>query len=212
LLICATAAAQPATFEGTVVNASNGQLLPGVHVSLIGFSFSLNSIRDAYGAMSDSTGHFSMAGIPPGLYILFTERRGFIYARAKKGALPFPTITLKGGEPVAGFKLEMSPRAVISGRVVDEFGDPVQNANVRVQPVSTASLNIGGGDTQTDDRGAFRISGAPGKYYIRAVPPQFFRQDARNPHRRYFPSRLWHDVVSECGAGTTGSAGRGESG
>jgi len=173
LLICTAASAQPAAFEGTAVNGANGQPLPGVHISLIGVTMS--GIRDAYGAISDATGHFSIAGIPPGPYVLLTELRGFIYVQEKKGALPIPAVTLKAGEHVAAFKLEMSPRAVISGRVVDEFGDPVQHVNVHVQAVSPetapVSLNIAGQDAQTDDRGVFRISGAPGSYHVRANPP-----------------------------------------
>src|ERR1035437_2504069 len=39
-------------------------------------------------------------------------------------------------------QLEMAPRAVISGRVVDEAGDPVQGARVRSVPVTPGSIPV----------------------------------------------------------------------
>jgi hypothetical protein len=44
----------------------------------------------------------------------------------------------------------------------------MQPASPDTAPVS---LNIGGQDAQTDDRGAFRLSGAPAKYHVRVNPP-----------------------------------------
>ena len=126
MLLCAAAAAQPASLEGTAVNSLNGQALSGVHISLIGIS--ATGIRDAYGGMSDQAGHFSIGTVPAGMYILFTEKRGFLYVQAKKSGIPLPSMGLKPGERLAGYKLEMTPRAVITGRVVDESGDPVENA------------------------------------------------------------------------------------
>lgn len=172
LLWTAIAAAQPASLEGTAVNSLDGQALSGVHISLIGIS--ATGIRDAYGAMSDPAGHFSIGSVPPGMYILFTEKRGFLHVETKKSGIPLPSVGLKAGEHKADFKLEMTPRAVITGRVVDESGDPVENAQVHAQPVSKDSepiaLTFGEDFTRTDDHGAFRISGPPGKFYIRATP------------------------------------------
>jgi hypothetical protein len=64
---------------------------------------------------------------------------------------------------------------MISGRVVDEFGEPV--AGTRVQALRSRIVqgqrrlqNVGPGD-QTDDRGAFRVYGLPpGDYYVAASP------------------------------------------
>lgn len=173
VLFCAPAAfAQPASLEGTAVNGLNGQPLSGVHISLIGIS--PTGIRDAYGSLSDGHGHFSVTGVPAGMYILFTEKRGFLYVQKKKSGVPLPSMGLKAGEHDTEFKLEMTPRAVISGRVVDDSGDPVENAQVHAQPVSKESepiaLTFGEDTVPTDDRGAFRISGAPGKFYLIATP------------------------------------------
>jgi hypothetical protein len=58
----------------------------------------------------------------------------------------------------------MTPEAVIRGRVVDEAGDPVPNVSVRAVG-SASSMRA-----ETDDRGDYRIHGAPGSYYIEASP------------------------------------------
>ena len=172
LLLCLGASPQTASFEGTAVNATNGEPLIGVHISLIGFS--LRGVRDSYGAMSDAKGHFSVGNVPAGTYILLVERRGFIRVETKKkGALPLPTLVFKPGERVADFKLALTPRAVISGRVVDDFGDPVPNADVKAVPTDDAqvALNLGPDDTTTDDHGEFRLSREPGKFHLQVIPP-----------------------------------------
>jgi hypothetical protein len=165
-------AAQSAVFEGTAVNAADGQPLAGVHISLI--ALSLQGIRDAYGALSDAKGRFSIAALPAGTYIVMAERRGFIYLQPKKGALPIPTMAFKAGERITGFTFKMTPRAVISGRVVDDFGDPVENVDVRLEQVAEdapVALSLSSENTRTDDHGAFRLSGAPGKFYVFAASP-----------------------------------------
>jgi protocatechuate 3,4-dioxygenase beta subunit len=66
----------------------------------------------------------------------------------------------------------MTPRALISGRVVDEAGDPVQGVQVRTVPVtagSTPVVMVPSPNPATDDRGEFRLTGPPGKYYVQAT-------------------------------------------
>ena len=120
--------------------------------------------------MSDSAGHFSIATIRPGTYILTPERTGFLHVLAK-GSTALPTLTIKAGEAVTGYQLEMAPAAVISGRVVDEAGDPVQSVTVQtvaVTPGSTPMMLMAVPNPGTDDRGEFRLVEPAGKYYVQA--------------------------------------------
>lgn len=68
--------------------------------------------------------------------------------------------------------LELTQEAIISGRVLDENGDPVQW--VRVEAIRAGkSHNAGvemGRNERPDERGRFRMTGPPGKYYIKASP------------------------------------------
>jgi len=63
-------------------------------------------------------------------------------------------------------RLELAENAVISGRVLDRHGDPVERAAVE--------LNQGEGFVQrqlTNDRGEYRMGGVlPGSYFVRASP------------------------------------------
>src|SRR5450759_218428 len=139
LLASACLRAQQGSLEGTAVHAVTREPLSNVHVRLIAASFA--GITGAYGAMSDRTGHFSIATIRPGTYILLPERAGFLHVQPK-GGTAIPNITIKPGEHVTDYQLEMAPRAVISGRVVDEAGDPVQGLRVQSVPVTPGSLPV----------------------------------------------------------------------
>lgn len=118
--------------------------------------------------------------------VAFGQRRP-----SERGAI----ITVKAGAVVEGIDLTMPRAPVIAGRVVDEYGDPMENAGVRVYRiapfkgrrslVSPPGLNY----ILTNDLGRYRISGlAPGRYAISAVVGQTARPrgptaDWRSPPR-----------------------------
>jgi protocatechuate 3,4-dioxygenase beta subunit len=169
LLISGCLRAQQGSLEGTAVHAVTREPLSNVHVRLIAATF--GGITGAYGAMSDRTGHFSIATIRPGTYILLPERAGFLHVQPK-GSTSIPTLTIKPGEALTGYQLEMAPRAAISGRVVDEAGDPVQGVRVQTVPVTAGSVPVmltPAPNPATDDRGEFRLIGPAGKYYVQAT-------------------------------------------
>jgi hypothetical protein len=171
LLLCAALTAQ--SFGGTALNAIDGQPLAGVHIKLFSLSLS-GGPGDAYGAMSASDGRFSIAAIPPGTYIVLGERTGFVHMMTPSGAIPIPTVNLKAADRITDYKLELTPRASIHVRVVDDYGDPVANVSVNAAPVSSsgpiaASLN-GNQTVYTNELGETRITGGPGKYTIKATP------------------------------------------
>ena len=170
LLLLATGClrAQQGSLEGTAVHAVTREPLSRVHVRLIAAGFA--GVTGAYGAMSDTAGHFSIATIRPGTYILMPERTGFLHVLAK-GSTALPTLTIKAGEAVTGYQQEMAPAAVISGRVVNEAGDPVQGVGVQtvaVTPGSTPMMLMSVPNPGTDDRGEFRLVEPAGKYYVQA--------------------------------------------
>src|SRR5579872_7126736 len=130
LLFCATLAAQPATIEGTVVNHATGQPMEGVHLRLIAADFVDGGFQQVYGAISDHAGHFSITDLKAGIYIAAPERIGFApMPHAKAADAGF--VPLKPGQHLTDFKIEMTPAAIVSGRVVDEYGDPVPRSEER---------------------------------------------------------------------------------
>jgi hypothetical protein len=171
LLICAPAFAQETLVEGVTVDSSTGRPIAGVHVRVFTFNASMNA--KTYGAMSDSAGRFSIAKIPAGSYFYIGERAGYLTLRkAGGGSVPFPALILKPGERLTDFKLQLTPRATISGRVLDEYGDPVQNVQVQMTPVSPdapVAFSMTGSMAHTDDRGEYRMPAGPGKYRLMAT-------------------------------------------
>ncbi len=129
-------------------------------------------IQAVYGAISDKAGHFSIASLKPGEYMLTAERTGFVLVAPKSDSARVPSIQITPGQRVHDFRLELAPRAVLAGRVVDEYGDPVPNLTVEVRPVTGDApvLFFNSLMDRTDDRGEFRIVTAPGKFYVKAGP------------------------------------------
>jgi hypothetical protein len=120
--------AQDAGIEGIAIDAFTRQPLEAVHVTIYGFRANVPPV-ETYGAMSGRDGHFSIVGMRPGKYGLRARRNGFF--RIEK---PNSQLVLSSGERKSGLTVEMTPEAVITGRVVDDYGDPAQ-ALVRATPV-----------------------------------------------------------------------------
>jgi protocatechuate 3,4-dioxygenase beta subunit len=176
LFVAVCLAAQPGSVEGTVVDQATGRPLGNVHIRLLTGDVENGGLDQAYGAISDGTGYFAFPELKPGLYMVILDRVGYVEARGKS-AIPVSTIPLKAGQHITGHKLEMTARSIIAGRVVDDFGDPVQGVQVELHPVppDTESFSFfGQGNGATDDRGEFRLLTAPGRYYLKATPANFY--------------------------------------
>ena len=173
------AAAQPAVIEGVALNHATGLPLSGVHVRFVTGDFaSGGGLEETYGAISDRAGHFSVTGLKAGIYLVFPERAGFVQFLAKPN-MAITMLPLKAGQQLKDYKLEMTPRAILAGRVVDEYGDPVQNISVQLEPVppdTPMGMLFGGSNSSTDDLGEFRLVAAPGRYRVHANQFPFHQQ------------------------------------
>lgn len=83
------------------------------------------------------------------------------------------TLTLSPGQKMTEIKLQLVPQATITGRVLDEDGDPIGGISVqavgRMWGLSGKARYIPTGHATTDDTGAYRIASlSPGKYYVMA--------------------------------------------
>jgi hypothetical protein len=170
-LLCLRLNAQQATFSGLVINAITKESLAGVHVTLLSVS-RFPDPNQPYGSTSGRDGRFSIPNLPAGVYTLSPRHNGFLYLQDENRDFSEVRITLKPGDAVADRVVEMTPIAIISGRVVDEFGDPVERASVRARAIgvdSSMSPVLSRMYAFTDDRGQFRITGAPGKFRVAAT-------------------------------------------
>jgi hypothetical protein len=129
LALCPFICAQDAHLEGTAIDSSTRRPLEGVHITIYGYRSNIPAAKN-YGVLSGSDGNFSIVGISPGKYNWRAQRNGYLLRYVK----PNSQLVLGPAQNKSGFLIEMTPEAVITGRVVDEFGDPAQSF-VRAIPV-----------------------------------------------------------------------------
>src|ERR1051326_93239 len=152
-----------------------------------------NQIPSTYSESSDEAGKFVFENVAPGRYTLTSEKTGFVTQRygARSDTSSGTPLVLEAGNKLKDVAIQMTPQAVIAGRVTDQDGDPVANIGVSVfrygYTNGRRTLTSGGGPaaggrggpigpggpggTVTDDQGNFRIGNlSPGRYYVSANP------------------------------------------
>jgi hypothetical protein len=120
--------------------------------------------------VTNENGGFEFGQVPPGKYSLEGARRGYLTAAYEQHE-QFSTAIVTGPEfDTTKLVLRLTPMASIEGRVIDEPGDAVRQAQVTLY-----RENHGSGITRTtpinndltDDLGTFEFAAlAPGKYYV----------------------------------------------
>jgi len=124
---------------------------------------------------SDADGRFQFVNLPAGRYVLSAAKAGF--ATTKYGArrtLEQPiAIDVADRAAVDGVDIRMPRGGVITGRVVDDLGDPMMLVNVtagRLVRTGGRARVVTAGSSMTDDLGEYRISGLTAGSYIVSTP------------------------------------------
>ena len=123
---------------------------------------------------TDADGRFELKDLPAGRWTISATKGGFV-AQQLGQRHPFESvepIELTDGQRVTA-NFTLSRGSVITGRVSDEFGDPITGARVQVLRSQVQQgrrrLTPTANGAQTDDTGSFRVFGlAPGEYYVAA--------------------------------------------
>jgi hypothetical protein len=149
---------------------------------------------------TDAQGGFEFKDLPAGRWTLTASKAGYMTLRygQKRSFEAGAPIDVSDGQVMDRADFALPKGAAITGRVFDEYGDPVANARVQVLRYQMVQgqrrLNPAGGGDQTDDTGAYRIYGlAPGDYYIsgtlRAANGPFFdnNNDTTSYASTYYP-------------------------
>jgi hypothetical protein len=158
--------------EGKVVNAATGEPVKRARLTLAPIGQN-NAIP--YATTSDSAGHFLVDQVDAGSFQLSAFRSGYtIQSYSPKGDLKHNvTLTLEKGQALKNIVFKLTPQGVISGRVLDQDGDPIDNVMVKCLRIGYEQGKrqlIGESGTGTNDLGEFRLVGlAPGKYVIGAT-------------------------------------------
>ena len=132
-------------------------------------------LMTTYSGTTDSSGAFTIAGVEPGRYRATASRNGYVGSTygARGPDRPGTTLTLSRGQTAKDIDFHLVQQGVITGRILDEDGEPVPNAFV--QTLRTRWFNgrrelMSGTSASTNDLGEHRIFGiGPGKYYLSAT-------------------------------------------
>lgn len=129
--------------------------------------------------LTDQDGRFVFNGLAPGEYRVDVQKTGFA-SLVDPTARP-RTYTVAAGQALDNISIVLQKGAVITGKVLDQKGEPVTDAQVmalrRITPpgASTAAPRLlptpMQGAQMTNDIGEYRVAGlAPGEYFIAASP------------------------------------------
>ncbi len=173
----ATPAAATAAISGVVKDGMTGRPLAGVVVSLrppVGSSTA--PLIQITRQLTDDRGRFVFRDLPRGEgYSLSTTRPGYVDGAYGQAAMlrPAGAISLRDGQWFSEADIVMWKPGAITGRVLDEFGDPMVGVFVRVlaqQLVAGRPQLLAGPTGVTDDRGMYRVANLPPGAYLIQVP------------------------------------------
>jgi carboxypeptidase family protein len=171
-------AGHPATaiVAGMVTKESGSEPVRKALIELIAESQTEGS---NYTALTGVDGSFRIENVAPGRYHLFVERTGFQEIDQHRHRTEGRVLTLSAGQETKDLVIRLQAAAVIDGRVTDEDGDPLPEAQVAVLR-QTFVAGRGHweqvGAERTNDLGEYRIAGlAPGNYFVSVTPPPNFK-------------------------------------
>ncbi len=171
------------TVSGRVVSAADGIPLRSARVGLIQASVPRHPL--VYATTTDNEGRFEMKQVEAGRYEFYASHIGYLEqhyqakgADADSGAV----LSLTSGQEVNDAMFRLLRAGVITGKVVDDTGEPMMSVNISVlhkpsqeeredqgprgRKLEMTSVSVG----FTDDRGEYRVYGLkPGEYYVKAA-------------------------------------------
>ena len=128
-------------------------------------------------AWTDTEGKYEFHGLPAGMYSMVAEKQGYLpeeWGAILPGDVGRP-VRVRDGELAKNVDVRMTRAGAISGRVLDEFSDPVPLARVTVLRIRTQGgvrrlASIAADPCGTNDLGQFRVANlAAGTYFVAAA-------------------------------------------
>lgn len=164
--------APTARVSGRVVAADTGRPLRLASVTLMAQPSKVVRIT-----LTDAQGRYEFTSVAAGRYGLTASKEGYVFVSDNPFSGGRGVEILDGQNEEVDFSLARG--SVITGRITDEFGEPVagvtvQAARYQFRPSGERQLMMGSSGnyympSSTNDRGEFRIFGLrPGSYYVSA--------------------------------------------
>jgi protocatechuate 3,4-dioxygenase beta subunit len=139
---------------------------------------------------TDAEGRYEIVELAEGRYNVTASKGGYVTLQygQRRAFEPGRPVAVAEGQDVSQVDIALPRGSVITGRITDEFGEPIAGAQVQVQryqygPSGQRRLTFAGGNglTLTDDRGEFRAYGLmPGEYVVSGIVRQPMFQAGAN--------------------------------
>lgn len=172
-----------------LVRSSDGRALRRATVSIRGPA--LNTPRTASTGLQ---GEYEIRELPAGRYTIAVTRGGYLrteYGQRHHGE-PGTPIEIPDGATLESVDVTLDPAGIVSGRVTDDLGEPVANAQVWVQQMRFYQGRrqlVFIGSARTDDTGLYRIASiVPGEYVVVAYFRETWASDDNTQTLGYAPS------------------------
>ena len=168
-----------ARIRGRVTSAENRSPLRRAQVSITSPEAAVRRMTT-----TDGDGRYEFADLPAGRFVITASKGGYVTLQAgqRRPFEPGNPIAVSDAQTLADVDIALPRGSVITGRITDEFGEPIAMAQVQAQryqygPGGQRRLTFGGGPggpiVFTDDLGQFRVYGLmPGEYVVSAVVRQ----------------------------------------
>jgi len=184
-----------AVVRGRVVAADSGQPLRKAQVRV-----SSPEMRETRVATTDAGGKYEFRELPAGRYSLFVSKGSYVslsYGQMRPFE-PGKPLEIADGQTIEKVDFALPRGSIVTGRIVDEFGEPATDVNVSLQRFSYVSgrrrLVSAGRSASTNDIGEFRLFAIPpGQYYLAATlrnmnSPMESTDDRSGYAPTYFPN------------------------
>jgi hypothetical protein len=176
------AAASPgtATLRGHIFATDSGHPLRKAQVRIVA-----SEIRENRMTTTDASGAYEFSEVRAGRYTISASKGSYItvsYGQQRPTDVPKP-IEILDNQTIERLDLALSPGSVITGRILDEYGEPASEIIVAAQRYQFLQgqrrLMPSGRTATTNDIGEFRLFGIPpGQYYLTAT---WRNQSSMNP-------------------------------
>jgi protocatechuate 3,4-dioxygenase beta subunit len=165
------AAPGTATLRGHVFAADTGQPLRKAQVRIMA-----GEIRENRMASTDESGAYEFKEVRAGRYTIMASKGSYVnvsYGQQRPTDAAKP-LEILDHQTVERVDLMLPRGAIITGRVVDEFGEPASDIQVAMERYQVIQgqrrLFSSGRSVMTNDIGEFRLFGIPpGQYYLSAT-------------------------------------------
>jgi carboxypeptidase family protein len=135
---------------------------------------SLNETRPSRSATTDDEGRFVFDALPSGEFMLGAAKAAYVASVADRDPQFGVQVRLADSEVRTNVDLVLARPAVITGRILDEFGEPYDGAMVSVWQTRYENgrrhlVGVKTAVNATDDRGRYRVINVPpGRYFVAA--------------------------------------------